>query len=52
MHAIIFGNNFVLSHTTIGTRYCAVNMRSVDLDSCEVPFSRTVNQFYTWMEAI
>ena len=26
-------NYFVLSNTTIGTRNCAVNMRSVDLDS-------------------
>ena len=26
-------NYFVLSNTAIGTRNCAVNMRSVDLDS-------------------
>ena len=40
-------NYFVLSYTTIGTRNCAVNMRSVDLDSWEVSFSSTVNLFYT-----
>ena len=44
--------NFVFPNTTIGTRNCAVNMRSVDLDSWEVSFSSTVNLFYTWMEAI
>ena len=43
---------FVLPHTTIGTRNCAVDMRSVFLDSWEVSFSSTVNLFYTWMEAI
>ena len=45
-------NYFVLPYTTIGTRNCAVNMRSVDLDSWEVSFSSTVNLFNTWMEAI
>ena len=28
-----FQNYFVLSYTMLGTRNCAVNMRSVDLDS-------------------
>lgn len=48
----VLQNYFALSYTTIGTRNCAVNMRSVDLDSWEVSFSPTVNLFYTWMEAI
>ena len=39
-------NCFVLSYTTIATGNCAVNMRSVE------SVSSTVNQFYTWMEAI
>ena len=47
-----FPNFFVLSYTTIGTRNCAVTMRSVDLDSWEVSFTSMVNLFYTWMEAI
>jgi len=33
-----FHNYFVLSYTTLETRNCAVNMRSVDLDSWEVSF--------------
>ena len=47
MNVIALQNYFVLSYTTIGTRNCAVNMRSVDLDSWEVPFSSKVNLFYT-----
>ena len=43
---------FFLSYTTIGTRNCAVNMGSVDLDSWEVSFSSTVNLCNTWMEAL
>ena len=30
----------------------SVNMRSVDLDSCKVSSSPTVNLFYIWIEAI
>jgi len=33
-----FQNYFVLSYTVLGTRNCAVNMRSVDLDSWEGSF--------------
>ena len=40
-------NYFVLPHTTIGTRNCAVNMRRVFLDSWEVSFSSAVNLFST-----
>ena len=50
--AVALQNYFVLPHTTIGTRNCAVNMRSVFWDSWEVSFSSTVNLFYTWMEGI
>ena len=33
-----FQNYFVLSYTALGTRNCALHMRSVDLDSWEVSF--------------
>jgi len=33
-----FQRYFVLSYTALGTRNCAVNMRSVDLHSWEVSF--------------
>ena len=33
-----FQNYFVSSYAAIGTRNCAVNMRSVDLNSWEVSF--------------
>ena len=44
MNVVALQNYFVLS---IGTRNCAVNMRSVDVDRSEVSFSSTVNLFYT-----
>jgi len=34
-----FENYFVLSYTALRTQNCAVNMRSVDLDSWEVSFN-------------
>ena len=36
-----------LPYTTIEIRNCALNRKSVDLDSWEVSFSSTVNLFYT-----
>ena len=44
---MLFRITFVLPYTTIGIRNCALNRRSVDLDSWEVSFSSTVNLFYT-----
>ena len=44
---ILFRITFVLPYITIGIRNCALNRRSVDLDSWEVSFSSTVNLFYT-----
>ena len=38
-----FRITFVLPYTTIGIQNCALNRRSVDLDSWEVSFSSTVN---------
>ena len=46
----VLQNNFVLCYTTIGTRNCSVNMRSVDLNCWEVSFSSTVNLFYTFLD--
>jgi len=49
---VAFQNYFVLSYTALGTRNCALNMRSVDMDSGEVSFDGESFRFYTWMEAI
>ena len=44
---MLFRITFVLPYSTIGIRNCALNRRSVDLDSWEVSFSSTVNLYYT-----
>jgi len=50
--SVAFQNYFVLSYTALGTRNCAVNVGSVDMDSREVSFDGESFRFYTWMEVI